>query len=98
MIKECNRKKKMRLNFGKLLDFQNQTKRKYQKIIHSFLIVLWLSNNHFFREKDIDEKLARMNTDLAAWKTRLDNRKKQAQKEIEKRTKILAEVSILLSR
>ena len=57
-----------------------------------------LSNNYFFREKDIDEKLARMNTDLAAWKTRLDNRKKQAQMEIEKRTKILAEVSVLLSR
>ena len=36
-----------------------------------------------------------MNKDLDAWKTRLDNRKKQAQKEIEKRTKILAEVSIL---
>jgi len=44
------------------------------------------------REKDIDEKLARMNKDLDAWKTRLDNRKKQAQKEIEKRTKILAEL------
>ena len=57
-----------------------------------------LRNNYFFREKDIDEKLARMNTDLAAWKTRLDNRKKQAQNEIEKRTKILAEVSVLLSR
>lgn len=55
-----------------------------------------LSNNYFFREKDIDEKLARMNTDLAAWKTRLDNRKKQAQNEIEKRTKILAEVSVLV--
>ena len=36
-----------------------------------------------------------MNKDLDAWKTRLDNRKKLAQKEIEKRTKILAEVSIL---
>ena len=67
-------------------------------MIYSSIIILLLSNNYFFREKDIDEKLARMNTDLAAWKTRLDNRKKQAQMEIEKRTKILAEVSVLLSR
>ena len=47
-----------------------------------------------FREKEIDENLARMNKDLASWKTRIDSRKRQAQKEIDKRTKILAEVRI----
>ena len=46
----------------------------------------------FSREKEIDEKLARMNVDLTAWKTRIDSRKRLAQKEIDKRTKILAEV------
>lgn len=44
------------------------------------------------REKEIDENLARMNKDLASWKTRIDSRKRQAQKEIDKRTKILAEL------
>jgi len=44
------------------------------------------------REKEIDEKLARMNIDLTAWKTRIDSRKRLAQKEIDKRTKILAEL------
>ena len=44
--------------------------------------------------KEIDENLARMNKDLASWKTRIDSRKRQAQKEIDKRTKILAEVRI----
>ena len=33
-----------------------------------------------------------MNIDLTAWKTRIESRKRLAQKEIDKRTKILAEV------
>jgi len=44
------------------------------------------------REKEIDERLARMNIDLTAWKTRIESRKRLAQKEIDKRTKILAEL------
>ena len=47
---------------------------------------------YFHREKEIDERLARMNIDLTAWKTRIESRKRLAQKEIDKRTKILAEV------
>ena len=40
----------------------------------------------------MDEKLARMDVDLKAWKSRVETRKKFAQKEIDKRTQILKEV------
>ena len=40
----------------------------------------------------MDEKLARMDVDLKAWKSRVETRKKFAQREIDKRTQILKEV------
>ena len=40
----------------------------------------------------MDEKLARMDVDLKAWKNRVETRKKFAQREIDKRTQILKEV------
>ena len=40
----------------------------------------------------MDEKLARMDVDLKAWKSRVESRKKFAQREIDKRTQILKEV------
>ena len=40
----------------------------------------------------MDEKLARMDVDLKAWKSRVESRKKFAQREIDKRTQMLKEV------
>ena len=40
----------------------------------------------------MDEKLARMDVDLKAWKSRVETRKRFAQREIDKRTQILKEV------
>ena len=40
----------------------------------------------------MDDKLARMDVDLKAWKSRVETRKKFAQREIDKRTQILKEV------
>merc|ERR1712001_476806 len=44
------------------------------------------------REKDIDEKLLRMDADLKSWRSRVEGRKRNAQREIDKRKQILAEL------
>ena len=53
--------------------------------IHKFDFILC-------REKDIDEKLARMDIDLKAWRSRVETRERNAQKERRKREQILKEV------
>ena len=45
-----------------------------------------------FREKEIDANYAKMEKEIAAWQSRLDSRKKLADREIERQRKILAEV------
>ena len=49
-----------------------------------------------FRERDIDAKLSKMHVDLAAWGKRVESRKRDAQREIDKRNQILAEVRICI--
>lgn len=44
------------------------------------------------REKEIDEKLVHMDVELKAWRTRVEGRKRMAQREIDKRKLILAEL------
>ena len=68
----------------------------YNQIVKRYFTVCLTPIQKFdfilYREKDIDEKLARMDIDLKAWRSRVETRERNSQKERRKREQILKEV------